>query len=324
MKRLFKAITLSLLALLAAVLLFTLGWSWWVNGQVDAMEVNDHQLNAPGQFVQIDDFELHYQLRGQPLKETGGVPVLMLHGFSSSGGEFARLAPLLEGAHALLLPDLLGFGHSQRVMEPGAHYSHPGQVRLLIGLLEALGVAQVDIIGSSYGGAIASQLALEHPERVRRLVLMDAQVFENSGGAAVADLPFGLNRALTWFVLGGGPGADAVGRSACAPESTTCLGPDLTLARARITSIKGYTEALLAFSHSPRNARVPAELSQITQATLVIWGRQDGIIAPEFAEKLMTELPNARLEWIENAGHVPHIEQPNLVAPLILQFLGVP
>lgn len=324
MNRLVKATLLSLLALLVAVFIFALGWSWWVNGQVDAMEVNDYQLNAPGQFVQVDGFDLHYQLRGQPLKEAGGVPVLMLHGFAGSGAEFTRLAPLLESAHALILPDMLGFGHSQRVTEPGAHYSHPGQVRLLIGLLDALDVTQVDIIGSSYGGAIASQLALEHPERVRRLVLIDAQVFENSGGAAVADFPFGLNRALTWFVLGGGPASEAVGRSACAPESTTCFGLDLAPARARITHIKGYTEALLAFSHSPRNSRVPAELSKIAQPTLVVWGRQDGIIAPEFAEKLMAELPNARLEWIENAGHVPHIEQPNAVAPLILQFLGMP
>lgn len=99
MNRLLKAITLSLLALLVAVFIFALGWSWWVNGQVDAMEVNDYQLNAPGQFVQVDGFELHYQLRGQPLKETGGVPVLMLHGFSGSGAELTRLAPLLESTH---------------------------------------------------------------------------------------------------------------------------------------------------------------------------------------------------------------------------------
>jgi pimeloyl-ACP methyl ester carboxylesterase len=235
-----------------------------------------------------------------------------------------RLTPLLEGAHSILLPDLLGFGHSQRVTAPGEHYSHPGQVRLLIGLLDELGVAQVDIIGASYGGAIASQMALEHPERVRRLVLIDAQVFENSGGAAVADLPFGLNRALTWFVLGGGPAAEAVGRSACAPESTTCFGPEFTANRARITRIKNHTEALLAFSHSPRNARVPADLNKMTQPTLVIWGRQDGIIAPELAETIVQAVPNSRLAWVENAGHVPHIEQPTRLAPLIMEFLDKP
>lgn len=299
---------------LAALVAIVLGWSWWANRQVDALETRSYRDGAPGQFVAVQGYDLHYQRLG---KEGAGTPLLLLHGFASSGREFQRLAPALAESHALIIPDLLGFGHSQRVTEPTEAYTHRGQAALLRGLLDTLDVRQVDILGSSYGGGMALQFALDYPERVRRIVLIDAQVYEASGGAWVANLPLGLDRALTWTVLGGGPGGGLLSASACAPESQNCFGPEFAAGRQAILQIRGYTDALLAFSRTPRAARIPQEIGQVNKPVLILWGRQDSIVAPESGERLAREIPGARLEWIEGAGHVPHVELPEAVLPLI-------
>lgn len=305
-----------------ALALALLGWSAWANAQINQLEVEDPRTGAPGALIKLNGFQLHYQLDGDPLTDPTGAPILLLHGFTSSGHEFSRLTPLLAPARRLIRLDLLGFGHSERVLTATEAYGHPGQAALAVALLDALGVAQVDVIGASYGGGIAAQLALDHPERVRRIVWLDAQVYDAGGNAWVAALPFGLDRAVTWTVLGGGPGGAALSQSACAPASTTCFDAELAAARGRQLQIRGYTDALLAFSRSPRNARVPADLGLITQPSLILWGEADAIIPPEFGRRLAQAVPNAKLVWVANAGHVPHVEQPALVAREVLAFLG--
>jgi pimeloyl-ACP methyl ester carboxylesterase len=318
MRRFLRLTALSLSALIATLIVFTLAWSWYTNGQIEAMETRSYREGAPGQFVTLQGYDLHYQLLGEA---TEGTPILLIHGFASSGAEFQRIVPGLAAQRRLIVPDLLGFGHSQRVTEPATALTQRGQAALLHALLDALQVSQVDLIGSSYGGGMALQFALDYPDRVRRIVLMDAQVYANNGGAWVVNLPLGLDRALTWYVLGGGPGAAMVGRSVCAPEAVTCLDGEIAAAREGIVRIKGHTDGLLAFSRTPRDTRLPQDIAQIHHPVLILWGRQDGIIAPELGERLAREIPGARLEWIEGAGHVPHVEKPEMVEPLIAEFL---
>jgi pimeloyl-ACP methyl ester carboxylesterase len=97
------------------------------------------------------------------------------------------------------VPDLLGFGHSQRVELPAHEYSHAGQAALLAQLVQELGLKSVDAAGSSYGGGVAAQLALDFPGMVRRLVIVDGQVYELGGGLfqAMGRLPWGIGSALT-------------------------------------------------------------------------------------------------------------------------------
>lgn len=66
---------------------------------------------------------------------------------------------------------------------------------------------------------------------------------------------------------------------------------------------------------------VASRLGQVTQPALVLWGRQDRVLAPETAPKLAAALPNARLEWVPECGHVAHLEQPKLTRDLIVEFM---
>jgi pimeloyl-ACP methyl ester carboxylesterase len=108
-----------------------------------------------------------------------GIPTrgsnLLLHGFASSSLEFFRLVPVLAPRRSIIAVDLLGFGFSERVSETGSYFSQRGQAAIVSSGLDALGVRRVDIVGTSYGGAIAGEIALDDPSLVRRLVFIDAQ-----------------------------------------------------------------------------------------------------------------------------------------------------
>lgn len=308
------------LLLAAAALVF----SWAVNRQVAAYEIYDYREIAPGAYLQVEGYDLHYQFSGDPQADLTGAPLMLVHGFASSSDEFGRLAPLLAGERSLILPDLLGFGYSQRLLQPDPALTHRSQAMWLKALLDRLGVAQIDLVGSSYGGAIAAQFALDYPERVRRIAFLDAQVYDEAASMAwVADLPLGLNRAMTWFALGGGPVARSIGELACY-NPAACLGDgEFAARREAINRIKGNTDGLIAFSKTGREARVPADLGLLEAPALVIWGENDQIVPPENGQRLADTL-GVPVQWIPQAGHIPHIERPELVAPLILDFFAQP
>jgi len=305
--------------LLAIPLLFSL----WGNASIADREVFEPADIAPGRFATIDGVTMHYQLWGNPGADRTGAPIVLIHGFASSSLEYFRLAPILAGSRSVVAVDLAGFGFSERLLEAGPQYSHRGQAELVAGLLDGLGISRADVVGASYGGAIAGQLALDRPSLVRQIVFLDAQIYaEGSGpGGIVARLPLGLNRALTWLTLGGGPLSSRLFDLACFEVAACQAGGDLTEIFTPPTTIRGNVRGLIAFSRSPADQRLPTEVVAIRQPALVIWGRHDAIVPPENGVRLAEDLPNARLVFIENAGHVPHIERPAETARLILDFL---
>lgn len=308
--------------LLTFLLATALVFSWLVNRQLRDYEIYAYNQNAPGSYAQLKGYDIHFQLFGSPTSDPGEIPVMLIHGFASSGLEYSRLAPLLADHHSLIIPDLLGFGYSQRLKQPNPALSHRGQAALLKDLLETLGVQQVDVVGASYGGGIAAQFALDYPERVRQLVFIDAEVFgEASNRAYIAYLPLGLNRALTWYALGGGPIAQKLVELSCHDVLACERAGELSRARESITRIQGNTDALIAFSQTPRDQRIPNDLANIAQPSLVVWGERDEILPENYAPRL-ADILNASLQWIPEAGHTPHIERSELVAALLLDFLS--
>ncbi|MCA9969476.1 MAG: alpha/beta hydrolase [Anaerolineales bacterium] len=304
---------------LLILLLLIGGWSWLTNRRVAASEIYPAAADAPGQFLTIDGYRLHVQTFGDP----AAPPLLLVHGFSVGGGsDWANLAAALQGDYYLIVPDLLGFGHSQRVTEPVPAYSHAGQAALLVGVLDALGVAETAVAGHSYGGGVAVQLALDAPARVSRLILVDAQVYDVGGGffQALGNLPLGIGRAITWSTLGAGPQAELLARSSCAGGGE-CPTDAYLARRQRLAQIEDTTAALLAFNQTSRDARIPADVPQVTQPALVIWGEADPIIPLANGERLAAELPTAELHTLPGAGHSPQLFLPRQVADLVRAFM---
>jgi len=276
---------------------------------------------APGQVVTIGDRQIHVRTFGDIAKPT----VLLLHGFSAEGGfSWGPLPELLADSCHVLVPDMLGFGHSERVTEPGLHYTHTGRASRMAALLVRLGVdGPVDVVGTSFGGGVAAELALSHPNQVRRLVLIDAQIYELGGGIFqfLGSVPLGIGRALSWYGQGGGSIERERGAAQARCESGGhCPESEDLQKQFSLRLVRGTATALHAMSKTPTDAQVPRDLRLIRSPTLVIWGERDNLIPVSDGERLSNDLSQALLATVEGAGHNPYLDRPEVVAKLVEEF----
>jgi len=307
---------------LACLLLLVLGIGWsafWVaktNRQIESEEINAVRDNAPGQFIDVGGRSLHVLIEGDLLDDPTGSPLLLLHGFSAAGhATWLPWAELLSETRTIILVDMLNFGHSERVLEPHEDLTHRGQAALIANLLDALGVQRVDLAGWSMGGAIASQLALDYPQRVRTIAFVAPHIYgveDFNPGRMLGSLPFGIGSALAWNSLGGGP-MGLVARK-CATSGEWCHW--LPLLR-----IKDTVAGLQAISRTDRDSRVPHDIPQITQPVLIIAGEVDPIVSLPNNRRLAREL-NAELFIAPGAGHWPAEKDPERIAQTMLMFFA--
>ena len=285
-------------------------------------EVLAIDAQAPGQFFTVQGHRLHVRVLGDLSNLHGELPLLLIHGFALPGHEtFMPWAREELAKHrTMILPDMLGYGFSERVTTPGDYFTLQSYSRDLAGVLDAVGVQQVDVAGHSWGGMIASQFAMDHPERVHRLVLIDAGFFlpKSSPLEKVIHLPLGIGRAVTWHALGDGPFSYV--KRMCQQRRDCELVPP--------THIEGSTETLQAMIHTSRHsaqiATLESSLDRIRTPTLVLWGAQDRIAPLSNAQRLTHILPAARYVVIEDAWHMPWLEEPAATAKPLLEFLAAP
>jgi pimeloyl-ACP methyl ester carboxylesterase len=127
--------------------------------------VDADTADLPGVRLYIRGRRLHLTIDGQ------GPPLLMLHGFGSSGAAFRRLAPHLRSSMTVIAPDLPGWGYSER--SPGADHTHGAQAALMLELLDRLGIARIMVLGHGTAAAIAIHMAQAAPDWITALVLAD-------------------------------------------------------------------------------------------------------------------------------------------------------
>ena len=240
-----------------------------------------------------------------PVMRKGTGPlVLMLHGFDSCHLEFRRLAPLLDQDHSLLIPDLYGFGFSPR--HPGAKEGPEAVMTHLAALLANLPTDQpIGVIGASMGGAVAMELARRHPERISRLLLLSPAGLDGKP----MPLPPLLDQLGVWFL--GRPGVRrGLCRQAFADPDSSVGDPEIEIASLQL-KVPGWAQSLATFARSGGFAGCGSPLPQ--QPLHVLWGQQDRILrAPQ--KKAAIALLGPRLEEVDQCGHLPHLDQPELVA----------
>lgn len=292
------------------------------NYRISHDEVQAIDAQAPGQFITVQGHRLHVRVLGDLGDLHGERPLLLIHGFALSGQEtFMPWARVELAPHrTLILVDMLGYGFSERIPVPGDYFTLRSYSRDLAGILDALGVQQVDVAGHSWGGNIAAQFTLDHPDRVRKLVLVDAGFFMpgTSPLESVIHLPLGIGRAVTWHALGDGPFSYT--KLICRKRRDCELVPP--------THVKDSTPTLQAMiytsRHSTQLAELESSLGKIHTPTLVLWGAQDQITPLENARRLARALPAARYVVIEDAWHMPWLEEPAETAGPLLEFLSAP
>jgi pimeloyl-ACP methyl ester carboxylesterase len=255
--------------------------------------------------------------------------LLVIHGGPDWDHSYLR-EPLdrLAGQHRLILPDLRGCGRSTRGLGDG-QYTPDAATGDLAVLLDALGVADADVLGFSYGGLLAQRLALATPRRVRRLIIASSSVLPVPPGALEG-----------W--------AERDRRTAAAKRAWSdraLSGPDLTRAAAiaqapadlwRQDAMPGYLARLQRIRFSAEWLRPwragtlpPAHpddaalrLAAVSIPILLLHGRQDMTFPAALAQQAAALIPSARAVIIQDAGHMAHIDQPGQWITAVSGFLA--
>lgn len=255
--------------------------------------------------VRSNGIDLHYETAGQ------GEAVLLLHGLGSRSDDWQLQVPVFAERYRVVTADMRGHG---RTSKPPGPYSVPMMAADVLGLLEALAIDATYVIGLSMGGMIAFQLAVDHPERVRSLVIV------NSGPELVA-------RTLAERL-------QIVRRLALArlfnPERTAqFLGPRLfpkpeqAAVRAQFTAqwaendplaYRAAMRALVGWSVTDR-------LRAVSCPTLFVSGDRD-YTPVAYKEPYVAMMPNARLVVIRDSGHATPIDQAERFNAAVLEFLA--
>lgn len=246
-----------------------------------------------------------------------GFPVLLIHGSGPGVTAWANwrgIIPQLARTRRVVAPGMLGFGYSERPAD--GQYNQQRWVEHAIGVLDALGIAQADVVGNSFGGGLALALAIRHPGRVRRLVLM---------GSVGVRFPLTEGLDQTW---GYTPSLDnmrklldlfAYDRSRVTDE----------LARLRYeASIRpGFQESFAAMFPPPRQngvddlASSEEEIRALPHEALIIHGREDRIIPLQVSQTLAQWLTKSQLHVFGLCGHWTQIEHAERFARLVEDFL---
>lgn len=280
-------------------------------------QVLDHQARqgVAGQFTALPDGVVHYELAGPP----EGQPVVLIHGFSVPYYIWDPTFPALAKAgFRPLRYDLFGRGFSDR---PDTDYTLELFVRQLVNLLQALQVHRpVDVVGLSMGGPIAVSFTDRYPERVRKLVLIDPAglPFPKPIVGDIVRLPWIGERLMD--LLFERMMVNSQGNDFVHPERF----PDFRSKYLPQTRYVGFRQAILSTlrgdvlrDHTAMYRRV----GQQGRPTLLIWGRLDKTIPFETHRRALEAMPTASFHAIDDAGHVPHYERPELVNPILLEFL---
>ncbi|NLB12910.1 MAG: alpha/beta hydrolase [Gammaproteobacteria bacterium] len=244
-----------------------------------------------------------------------GPPLLHIHGFTGMKENFLPLIGPLGKGWRHLAPDLPGWGESERI--EGADYGYAEQARRLAEFIDAIGAGPVDVVGHSMGGGIAAVLAARYPERVRRLVLMDAsgvRFSDNAFGLAVleGENPFGVSdEASLRNYLG-----LVFDKVPWMPRSVARL-----MVRQRIAQA-GFEQGILDSIGRSEDAFLPEqEAAAIRAPTLLLWCRGDRVIDASAAAIYAAKIPDNRIVLMDGASHMPMFECKAATVAALREFL---
>lgn len=319
-------VTLALLALLIGAGI------WLFEGDFDAAEVDAKYSNEHSRFMTLaSGARIHYRDQGK----ASGPTIVLVHGSNASLHTWEPWRERLQETYRVVTLDLPGHGLTGAV--PDQAYGSDAQTKTLHALVNELDLPTFVLGGNSMGGGVSWRYALEHPDRVSALVLVDASglwSWREAEEAAANDeseensgpLVFRLLQKPWFQKIAGwldthyltGEGLRA------AFHDKSKVTEDMINLYYNMSMRAGTREATLArFSgFGNRSSGVTdADLAKLAMPTLVLWGETDALIPPSVGEKFVSVLPNARLIVYPDVGHIPMEEVPEQSAQDLLDFL---
>lgn len=253
------------------------------------------------------------------LRKGQGPALFLIHGIPSSSYLWRDVIDPLSATFDVIAPDLLGYGDSDKRLD--ADLSIAAQARYMVALMESLGVHQAAVVGHDIGGGIAQLMAVDEPQRVARLILIDSVVDNNWPVHDIArlkepiwdqlmvnlDLRNGFRKGLEAGLVTEGRLTDEL------VEEWTRPFQDL-----------GGRRAYLRAARALNNRDLTSEsrhIQEIQTPTLILWGANDKFLEPQWADTLKHKLRDTTVEIIEPGGHFLPLDRPDAVVESITRFL---
>lgn len=258
------------------------------------------------------------------LDEGQGPPLILLHGYGGSMWQWEYQQLPLAAHFRVITPDLIGSGLSDK---PDLDYRPEDLVESVRGLMDALCLSTATLVGNSMGGGVAIGMALIHPQRVDRLVLIDGlpdHVRERLASplmrrAVNTRLPIWLARLGNWLFPSSG--TEAVLKEIVFNHAL--LTPAVLDRSNRNRQRANLISPLLSIRDSLPlwEEHFATRLHEIRHSTLILWGEQDRLFPPQVGRDLHAAISQSKLIIIHNSGHIPQWEQPQTVNRHLLDFL---
>lgn len=268
-------------------------------------------------FVEVDGATVHYQEFGERSHPT----LILIHGFTASTYVWKTVAPRLaeENFHVIAV-DLLGFGFSDK--PAWFEYSIVSQARMIERFMDRIGIGRAVLVGSSYGGAVASTVALDYPERVEKIVLVSA--VSNDEAIRNSILRFTamsvVGEIVSPFLIDSKKFLKLRMRKTIAPANHHLITEERIEAVGRPLRAKNTHHSILATARKWDANRIEKDANLINQPTLLVWGEDDNVIPVRHGEKLYNSILNSRLVVLKDCGHVPPEENPERFVEIVTEF----
>ena len=272
---------------------------------------------SPSSWLEVSGMRVHVRDEG-PRDDPN--PIVLLHGTSASLHTWDGWSEGLRKSRRVIRFDLPAFGLTGP--NPTNDYSTSAYVKFVVQVVDALGVQTFALAGNSLGGHIAWATAINHPQRVSQLILV------NSAGYPIVSqsVPIGFQlaqvpglRTLMQYVLPRGVVQSSLHNVYGDPSKVT---PELVDRYYELTLRTGNRAALAYRLQQGLNGDTEV-LKQLKIPTLVMWGALDKLIPPDNAKMFMRDVPHAQLVMFDDLGHVPHEEDPQRTVEVVRKFLNV-
>ncbi|PJE42036.1 MAG: alpha/beta hydrolase [Pseudomonas sp.] len=313
MKRVVQ-ISVSLVLLLLISLAAAVAWNWAPDRSL--ADLKPRWALPPSEFLAIDGMLVH--LRDQGPRDDPA-PIVLLHGTSASLHTWEGWVAALQAKRRVISLDLPGFGLTGPFPDGDYRMSHYSA--FLAHVLDQLQVPRAVVAGNSFGGQLAWQFALDHPQRVERLVLVDAAGYPRNAtsipiGFRLAQIP-----ALAPLMANLLPRQmiEASIRNVYGDPSK--VSDELIDRYYELTLRAGNREALRQRFIQAEAGQGFTRIAELKVPTLIIWGGRDELIPPDNAERFKRDIQGSRLVLFDDLGHVPQEEDPARTVAVLMGFL---
>lgn len=281
----------------------------------------DRLADPDSQFIQVNGLKVHYKIYGQ------GEPVMvLLHGFGASLFSWREVTESLSKLGTVIIYDRPAFGLTERPVNGDMvnenPYSNEYQDKLLVGLLDVLKINRAILIGNSAGGTVSVQTALNYPERVSELILVDAAIIDSGGYPQWISWifkvpqvnrlgPLLMRNIKSW-------GLTLLSSAWHDPSRITQVIID---GYEKPLNVENWDQALWELVKSSKSINIIDKIADLKLPVLILSGDDDRIIPTRDSIKLQEGIANAELKIFKGCGHVPQEECPGEFLDSVISFV---